>query len=139
MNSKRLYILMLAACIAGFAWLYIADHSNYAASGHSGPCLFRLVTGIPCPSCGSTRSVLAMLHGKLAESIYWNPLGIVILALMIFSPAWIMIDLIRKKSLFFHTYLKAESLLRRKHIMIPAILLIVANWIWNIVKFSGFH
>ena len=45
----------------------------------SGPiiCPFRLVTGLPCPGCGTTRSVAALLDGRLADSLSFNPLGIV--------------------------------------------------------------
>jgi hypothetical protein len=38
-------------------------------------CPFRLVTGLPCPGCGLTRSWVALLHGNLADSIRWHPLG----------------------------------------------------------------
>lgn len=38
------------------------------------PCLFHSVTGVPCPSCGATRSVLALLDGHLGDAIAYNPL-----------------------------------------------------------------
>jgi hypothetical protein len=38
------------------------------------PCAFRAVTGCPCPTCGATRCVLALLHGRIAEAAGWNPL-----------------------------------------------------------------
>jgi len=38
------------------------------------PCLFHSITGVPCPSCGATRSVLALLHGDLLGAVAFNPL-----------------------------------------------------------------
>lgn len=38
------------------------------------PCLFHSLTGIPCPSCGATRSVLALLDGQVGDAIFYNPL-----------------------------------------------------------------
>lgn len=38
------------------------------------PCLFRAFTGIPCPSCGSTRSLVHLAHGDIAGSLVLNPL-----------------------------------------------------------------
>ena len=38
------------------------------------PCLFHSLTGIPCPTCGGTRSVLALLDGRVAEAASLNPL-----------------------------------------------------------------
>jgi hypothetical protein len=37
-------------------------------------CAFRLATGLPCPTCGGTRSVLALVQWRLGEAFWWNPL-----------------------------------------------------------------
>ena len=46
----------------------------------SGPalCPFKVVTGLPCPGCGLTRSAVAFLHGDISTSAYYHPLGAVI-------------------------------------------------------------
>jgi len=46
-------------------------------------CPLRLVTGVPCPFCGMTRSVVAAVHGDFVSSLVFNPGGIVIIALAI--------------------------------------------------------
>ena len=38
------------------------------------PCGFHVVTGHPCPTCGSTRTALALLRGRLGEAFLTNPL-----------------------------------------------------------------
>jgi len=38
-------------------------------------CPFRRLTGLPCPTCGLTRSWRAALHGRLRESVALHPLG----------------------------------------------------------------
>lgn len=49
----------------------------------SGPVLspFRLATGLPDPGCGMTRSLVALAHGDLMDSLYFHPLGIMVAAL----------------------------------------------------------
>ncbi len=37
-------------------------------------CVFRLATGLPCPTCGMTRAVLALAHGDWAHAWIMNPL-----------------------------------------------------------------
>lgn len=45
------------------------------------PCPLRAVTGIPCPMCGMTRGVTALVHGDLASAIVLNPASLVAVAL----------------------------------------------------------
>ena len=38
-------------------------------------CPFRRLTGIHCPGCGGTRSILALIRGDFLEAIHDNPAG----------------------------------------------------------------
>ena len=40
-------------------------------------CLLKRLTGIPCPFCGSTRSLQACSRLDFAASFHWNPLAFV--------------------------------------------------------------
>ena len=41
-----------------------------------GECGFRFVFGAPCPGCGMTRAMAALLRGDVAGSFRWHPLAI---------------------------------------------------------------
>ena len=67
-------------------------------------CVFRGLTGIPCPTCGSTRSLVHLSHGDVLSALSLNPLttlsliaAIVYLFLSIMSMAF---DLPRINILF---------------------------------------
>lgn len=47
------------------------------------PCPLRTVTGIPCPLCGSTRGVIAAIHGDLGAAITLNPASVLALVLVV--------------------------------------------------------
>ncbi len=51
-------------------------------AGTAGPsvCLVRLVLRIPCPSCGMSRGVAALLHGNGAEAFSANPASLPVAA-----------------------------------------------------------
>jgi len=46
-------------------------------------CPFRLITGLPCPACGLTRSVVSAMHGDALSSLETHPFGMVAIVVMI--------------------------------------------------------
>jgi hypothetical protein len=77
---------------------------------------------------------MAILQGDIHGAIQLNPSGFLIFAILLIAPFWIAGDILLKRSSFFHFYLNCETLLKRKWIAIPAALLVLINWIWNIKK-----
>lgn len=55
-------------------------------------CPFRAITGIPCPTCGTTHAALALLNGQLGDAFSANPLaalaGIAFVAGGLLAPVW---------------------------------------------------
>lgn len=132
-NKNKLYFYLFLACIAGYIWLFI----NYTIPQEGqgiGVCLIKHTTNIPCPSCGSTRSILSLLEGNIPEAFAFNPIGIVLFMVLIITPFWIVYDLLFRKNTLLNNYLRMEVWLRRKSVYIPAIMLIFVNWMWNIYK-----
>jgi hypothetical protein len=96
--------------------------------------MIRHITGVSCPSCGTTRSMISFLNGNIREALYWNPLGILTSLFMVLIPLGILHDYWRKKNSIYEFYLKAEEKLKQRKFYIPAVLLIIVNWGWNIYK-----
>lgn len=134
MGRNKLYVLLSTACAAGYIWLMLTYYRAFSLALEPGVCLFKRVTGVPCPSCGSTRSVLSILKGDFTEAILWNPFGILLTCILLVFPAWIIYDVLSRKSTLYNFYNRTELVLKRKWIAIPAILLVLLNWIWNISK-----
>jgi Protein of unknown function (DUF2752) len=55
-------------------------------------CPFRAMTGIPCPTCGTTHAAIALMHGRLGAALAANPLmtmaGLGFLAGGAAAPVW---------------------------------------------------
>ena len=43
------------------------------------PCLFHMLSGYPCPSCGLTRMAIALFHGEWMTALRMQPLGFALL------------------------------------------------------------
>lgn len=93
-------------------------------------CLFKNITTLPCPSCGSTRTFLKLLKGDFLEAMTINPLAIIFLLFFIVLFFWFILDRIRKRNRLIN-FLKRPG---RLYVKILFFVIILINWIWNIKK-----
>lgn len=134
LDRNKLYSILFIACLAGYVWLYFSSTKNITENKSVEVCLIKHVTNIPCPSCGSTRSVISLTKGDFIGALNFNPIGYLVAIIMLIAPIWIITDTIKRTKTLFDFYLKIETYLKRPKIAIPLILLVIINWIWNITK-----
>lgn len=135
MFPKRKYFLILLACLAGWTWLFFTYHFvGVHPQKMPALCFVKQVAGIPCPSCGSTRAALYFLQGDLSASLNMNPLGTLALPFLICTTLLFVRDWLFSKQSLLRMYENLIRMLVKKHILIPSVLLICANWVWNILK-----
>jgi len=132
MTKKRFYFFVSIVCAAGYGWMFL-NYFNHSA--HWLGCLFYRITQIPCPSCGATRSAVALLQGNLREALLINPLGIVVFLIAVVFPVWILIDIITRKESLFSFYNRINKGFSFNVVTVLIILLFLGNWIWNIFKY----
>lgn len=95
------------------------------------PCVFKFVTGIPCPGCGTTRAIEALLRGQIGLALWYNPVAIVVLVYLLALPWVALYDAWRQTS-----YLqKVARTPIRWYGVVLLVVVMLANWWWNIVKF----
>lgn len=133
-NRNKLYTLLFISCLAGYIYLYISLTSNFIEHKSVEVCPIKFTTNMPCPSCGSTRSVISIVNGKFRDALSINPLGYIIAIVMVLIPLWLLIDVLIKKKSLFKFYIKMETYLKKPQLAIPLIVLVLINWIWNITK-----
>lgn len=136
MHAKgKFYTLLIAICLLSYVWIaYSFD--NQDGQGLWQGCLSKQFLHIPCPSCGITRSLISIIKGNFFSALQINPLGYVAAIALTIVPIWIVYDLITLKNSLFNTYSIALKLVKQKYIYIPLTLLIISNWIWNIIKYT---
>lgn len=72
-HVRRRRVLAAAGIIAAIAIL-AAYYTLAPESGIYPRCMFRQLTGLDCPGCGSQRALHALLHGHIAEAWSYNAL-----------------------------------------------------------------
>jgi hypothetical protein len=90
-------------------------------------CLFRHTFGVPCPTCGATRSALALAHGDIGLAFRTNPLmSLVYLGVLIFDLYAMTVLVFRMKRLRLHPVpLQVQRVLRA-----ITVGLVIGNWLY---------
>jgi hypothetical protein len=125
LQRVRFSVRLLALLVFLIPARMLAMRSSGFSTGPS-LCLFRNITGLPCPFCGSTRSVGHILQGEFSAALFSNPLGyfgLAFLILLFVSPA-------RIKSASSSVAQKWWTLTQRNQIVITVGLILLA-WVVN--------
>lgn len=93
-------------------------------------CLFKVITGYPCPGCGGTRAAYALLNGDLLGALYINPISCVLILFYIMMLVWAIRDGYRKDNTLYRFLTKQWDY----RILIFVSGVILAVWVWNIHK-----
>ncbi len=85
----------LAICLApiGGAYAY-----NWGFQLTQGKCLFQRIVGIPSPSCGLTRSFMAIARGDWVDALSFHAFGPFLFAAFLGTSVHVSVELIRGKS-----------------------------------------
>ena len=94
-------------------------------------CPLHALTGIPCPTCGTTRGLGSLLHGEIGAAFLWNPLLMALLVgAVLFAVYAAVVVLGRMRRLRWEPFSKKLAWMIR----CAAATLILANWIYLVFR-----
>lgn len=134
MSIKQFYIGIIAMLVLSYSWIGFSFYILKPNPNSISLCLFKHTTHLPCPSCGITRSFWALLHGHVYDAILINPLSLVALFLLLFCSTTIIYDGITQKNKLWTCFQYINTSFKQKKVYIPATIIMLANWFWNIQK-----
>jgi len=139
MKPNQLYTLFTILILAGYGWVgfhfFQPEPKQPMQTAMIGTCMFKSVTGIACPACGTTRSVIHLAHGHVQQAAWINPFGFIAILFLILIPGWLLVDLISKQKTLYGAYVRAEEIIKTKTwVYVPLIMIVLINWFWNISK-----
>jgi hypothetical protein len=92
------------------------------------PCLFRAFTGLSCPTCGATRSLVNFSHGNMLRALSLNPLMTIVLSATI---AYFVVSCVGAL-LKFPRIVMVLSPFEKNVMSITALFLFLVNWTYLI-------
>lgn len=124
LNSK--HIIYAGLAVTGLIWLAV---NLVMQSDVPTVCITRQLAGVPCPTCGVTDSVVALLNGKPGESMSTNAFGPLVLILMIAAGIFVVRNVVVKQLTFSDAISEMEVLLvRRKKLVYILLISLFINW-----------
>jgi hypothetical protein len=132
MNASQFKLLLIALSLGGYGWLAFNWHSETESRSF---CPMKNLSGLPCPSCGTTRSTMLLTKGDILNAIQINPLGLLAFGFLILAPCWLLYDHLKRKDSAWLTFRWFENKIQSNVVIsISLIVLVAINWIWNIYK-----
>ena len=93
-------------------------------------CAFKTITGLPCPTCGLTRTIIALSRGDVGRAVFMNPLAAIVCAAgllyLLYAAAVLALRLPR--------FRPTVSAVGARRLRIGAVVLIATNWVWLIAS-----
>lgn len=90
-------------------------------------CAFLAVTGLPCVTCGATRSLIAFLQGDFPSALRWNPLVFVAFCALIAFDLYAAIVLVGRTP---RLRIVDWTITEKNATRIVVISLLALNWIY---------
>ena len=117
-NNKKIFLIFLILLVFGILVVFVFDVN----------CVFKTITGIPCPGCGLSRGFRDLFSGHFLKAEGYNILTIPIFIFMLFSIFLMCFDFVKKTN-------KTEIFLNRlsKYYLI-IIFMVLISFITNIIR-----
>jgi hypothetical protein len=131
---RKFYYFTVSFLLVGLSWVGWNLFSFQQSKPGLEICLLKRTTGVACPSCGTTRSILHLLHGDFSSAVLLNPLGLLAFIGLMVIPFWILYDYYYSKRTLWNAYAKCIHFLQNKKFSFVVVLLVLLNWFWNIQK-----
>jgi len=135
MTRRQLYFLALFLGLAGQGWILYSYKKLEKQEEAFNTCMFKRVTGLPCPSCGTVHSIVSIVHGDVRTALRENPLGFAGILLVAVVPYWILFDMALGWESCYRFFLAIERQLKKPWILFPFLGLILLIWLYKLGNF----
>jgi len=98
-------------------------------------CVFHDITGLPCLTCGATRSTIAFLHGNFVAAWLWNPIAFLALCGITLFDLYALSVLVTRARRLRIVFLNERAKHFTRFMVIAALAL---NWLYLLSHYKAF-
>lgn len=133
-KAKYFYIFLALSNLLALFWIFI-NLINYGKSSFSlSVCMVKNISGYPCATCGTTRSILSFVSGDFSIAFFQNPFGVLASITIFILPFALLLDLFSQKKILYHLFHKMLTALNQSKYWISILTFFLLLWIWNLYK-----
>jgi hypothetical protein len=118
--------LFASGVFVSFAGLWLLQQVHFDFALLFGPCGMKQRTGLPCPTCGMTTSVLAFARGDLITAFYVQPAAAFLNSLLIVGAFFAF--LIAVFDVYFSALDRLFAEIRIRHVVVGLLIILAAGW-----------
>lgn len=123
-RNKAIFLFVIY--ILGIIWIIAGRAYGWKIT----VCPIKLLSGLPCPGCGTTRAIEMVLDGDMIGGIMMNPNIILVAAIAMGAPFILAANFLYGKD-----YMRiADRWLNRRPVFISLIFFEMTIWMYNIVR-----
>lgn len=131
---RRFYTIWAIMLLVSYAWIGIqfADGCSYSII----VCPSRLLYGVPCPGCGTTRALMKLLDGQVVEALRININVIIAATVLAGSPVVMIADMITGRGIGLRIWQTFELCMKKRIVFAIFIAMEFVIWMNNINQLS---
>jgi hypothetical protein len=118
--------LFALGVIALFGSLWLLQRVGFDFGLLFGPCGMKQRTGLPCPTCGMTTSVLAFARGDLVTAFYVQPAAAFLNSLLVAGAFFAF--LIAAFGVYFSALDRLFAEIKIRHVAVGLLVILAAGW-----------
>jgi len=99
-SRKKIYGIVGALITLAVPFFLMQHNSDNHLETAQSFCPFKMLTGLPCPGCGITKSLVYLYQGDLHKSLYYHVLGPFVMLFSVVSIIVLLAELMTGKEYF---------------------------------------
>jgi hypothetical protein len=125
-RQRKIAAGLMIAIIVIFGSLWLSQKLNFDYGRLFEPCGMKQRTGLPCPTCGMTTSVLAFARGEILRAFYVQPAAAFLCSLLVLAAFFAF--LVSVFGVYFIIFDRMAARLKIRDIILGLLVVLLAGW-----------